>query len=60
MRIAGTRNMVMIGDTPGTDIRGANNTGITSVLVDSGPAPIDLSALPPEDIPAYRLRSLAL
>ena len=60
MRRSGTLNMVMIGDTPGTDIRGANNAGITSVLVDSGPAPMELSTLPPDDIPAYRLKSLAL
>ena len=60
MRRSGARNMVMIGDTPGTDIRGANNTGIASVLVDSGTAPIDLSTLPPSDMPAYRLKSLAL
>jgi len=50
----------MIGDTPGTDIRGANDKGITSVLVDSGPSPIDISTLPPADIPGYRLKSLAI
>ena len=60
IRRSGSKSLVMIGDTPGTDIRGANDMGITSVLVDSGPAPIDLSTLLPSDIPAYRLKSLAL
>ncbi|MCY4367421.1 MAG: HAD hydrolase-like protein [Chloroflexi bacterium] len=60
IRRSGTESLIMIGDTPGTDIRGANNMGITSVLVNSGAAPIDLSTLPPSDIPTYRLKSLAL
>lgn len=33
-----TRDMVMIGDTPETDIRGANRFGIASALVGSGVA----------------------
>ena len=60
IRLSGTSDMVMIGDNPGTDIRGANGMGITSVLVETGLAPIDLSLLPESDTPNYRIRSLAL
>ena len=35
-RRSGTRDAVMIGDTPGTDIRGANHVGIASVLMGTG------------------------
>ena len=55
-----TRNMAMIGDTPSTDIRGANNVGITSVLVETGGGLVDLGRLPEGDLPIYRLQSLAL
>ncbi len=55
-----TRNTAMIGDTPSTDIRGANNVGITSVLVETANAPINLSTLPRSDQPTYSLQSLAL
>lgn len=54
-----TRDAVMIGDTPGTDIRGANSVGITSVLMETGVANADLSALPETDRPTYRMQSLA-
>ena len=60
IRRCGTRNIVMIGDTPATDIRGANAVGIASALVDTGMAVPDLSALPESDVPTYRMRSLAL
>ena len=60
IRQCGTRNMAMIGDNPGTDIRGANYTGITSVLVEAGLSPVDPSLLPEPDKPQYRIRSLAL
>ena len=40
--------------------RGANNVGITSVLVETGGGSVDLGRLPETDMPAYRLRSLAL
>ncbi len=60
IRRTGTSDMVMIGDTPGTDIRGANNVGITSVLVETGAGPMDLSVLPESDRPKYRIGSLAL
>ena len=62
-RRSGTRDMVMIGDTPDTDIRGANGFGIASALVDTGIAALGGGAaetLPKSDMPTYRLRSLAL
>ena len=60
-RRSGTRDMAMIGDTPATDIRGANGFGIASALVDTGiAAPGASGALPESDTPTYRLRSLAL
>ena len=55
-----TRSMAMIGDTPSTDIRGANNVGITSVLVEMGGGLVDLGALLEGDLPGYRLRGLVL
>ena len=60
IRRCGTRDMVMIGDTPGTDIRGANQVGITSLLVETGVATADLSILPESDTPKYRMQSLTL
>ena len=60
IRRCGTRDMVMIGDNPGTDIRGANQVGLASVLVESGISSGDLSMLPDSDKPTYRLRSLAI
>ena len=59
IRRSGTRHMVMIGDTPATDIRGARNVGIASVLVETGVATPDLSLLPEADRPTFRMRSLA-
>ena len=53
-----TRNLVMIGDTPSTDIRGANNVGVTSVLVETGGGSVDLGSLPEGDRPDYMLESL--
>ncbi len=60
LRHSGTMDMVMIGDTPETDIRGANAFGITSVLVETGTAMVDVSLLPKHDSPDCRMRSLAL
>ena len=60
LRRSGTMDMVMIGDTPETDIRGANAFGITSVLVETGTATVDVSLLPKHDSPDCRMRSLAL
>ena len=59
-RRSGSRDMVMIGDTPDTDARGANDFGIASVLVETGVATTDLSTLSEPDRPDYRMRSLAL
>ena len=60
LRRSGTMDMVMIGDTPETDIRGANAFGIASVLVETGTATVDVSLLPKHDSPDCRMRSLAL
>ena len=60
IRRSGTRNAVMIGDNPDTDIRGANQLGIISVLVETGIATADPSMLPDSDRPKYRMNSLAL
>ena len=60
LRRSGTMDMVMIGDTPETDIRGANAFGIASVLVETGTAALDVSLLPKSDRPDCRMRSLAL
>ena len=63
IRRCGTRDlvdMVMIGDNPATDVRGANQVGITSVLVEAGVSGVDLSVLPDSDRPKYQLRSLAI
>ena len=59
-RRAETMDMVMIGDTPETDIRGANAYGIASVLVETGTAALDASLLPQQDRPEFRMRSLSL
>ena len=56
---SGTMDMVMIGDTPETDIRGANDFGIASALVGTGVSTQDLSKLAASDVPTYVLRSLA-
>ncbi len=58
-RRSGTMDMVMIGDTPDTDIRGANNFRIASALVGTGVSTQDISMLPSEDVPTYTIRSLA-
>lgn len=57
-RRAGTSDMVMIGDQPETDIRGANTFGIHSALVDTGIAATSAATLPPELRPTYHLRGL--
>ena len=57
-RRAGTSDMVMIGDQPETDIRGANGFGIHSALVDTGIAENAAAPLPAEVRPTYYLRGL--
>ena len=59
-RRSGTMDMVMIGDTPDTDIRGANRFGIDSALIGTGVSTQDVSKLPADDVPTFVMRSLAL
>lgn len=54
---SGTRDAVMIGDTPSTDIRGANHVGIASVLMGTGVAIADASMIPETDRPTYLMSS---
>ena len=58
LRRTGTRDMVMLGDTLATDIRGANAFGIDSALVAGGVTPADGLARA-SDKPTYWLRGLA-
>ena len=60
VRLTGTRDMVMIGDTPETDILGANDFGLDSVLVTTGVASDDISAIADNMRPTYSLASLHL
>ena len=57
-RLTGTRDMVMLGDTLETDIRGANAFGIDSVLVAGGVTPAD-GLEGAVDVPTYWIRGLA-
>ncbi len=56
-RRSATNDMVMLGDTLATDIRGANSFGIHSALVTSGNTPADAVAHA-ADAPTYILRTL--
>ena len=58
-RRGGSGDMVMIGDTPETDIRGANAFGIASALIATGIGRVDAAKLPEGDKPSYLMRSLA-
>ena len=58
LRRSGTRDMVMIGDQLETDIKGANDFGLDSVLVGTGISALDLSWAPESMRPTYTLRSL--
>jgi ribonucleotide monophosphatase NagD (HAD superfamily) len=51
--------MVMLGDQLDTDIRGANDFGLDSVLVTTGVGASTMPSLPGHPRPTYRLRSLA-
>jgi HAD superfamily hydrolase (TIGR01450 family) len=57
-RRSGTRDMVMIGDQLETDIRGANDAGIDSVLVSTGVTETETASIPERLRPTYLLRSL--
>ena len=54
---SGTMDMVMLGDTLETDIRGANNFGIDSALVAGGVTPVAKIAAS-ADRPTYWIRDL--
>ena len=56
-RLTGTRDMVMLGDTLETDIRGANAFGIDSVLVAGGVTPAD-GLEGAVDVPTYWIKGL--
>ena len=58
-RRSGSRDMIMVGDQVETDIRGANDFGIESVLIETGVTGPSIAALPPNLRPSYRMRSLA-
>ena len=57
LRLTGTRDMVMLGDTLETDIRGANAFGIDSALVAGGVTLAD-GLEGAVDVPTYRVRGL--
>ena len=57
-RRLGDRSMVMIGDQLGTDIKGANDFGIDSVLVPTGITRLDRLGANSGPSPTYILRSL--
>ena len=59
LRRSGTRDMVMLGDQLETDIRGADDFGLDSVLVTTGVGASTMASLPDHPRPTYRLRSVA-
>lgn len=60
LRRSGTRNVVMIGDQLETDIRGAKDMGIDSVLVSTGVTQTHETRIPEALRPTYLLHSLSL
>ncbi len=60
LRRSGTRDMVMVGDQPGTDIRGARRFGIDSALVTTGITRLDEGAFDEDTRPTWILESLSL
>lgn len=60
LRRSGTRNMVMIGDQLATDIRGANDFSLDSVLVGSGIT--HMQTIKGEDhlLPTYAMKSIII
>jgi HAD superfamily hydrolase (TIGR01450 family) len=59
IRRAGTRDVVMLGDQPSTDIRGANAVGIDSVLLGTGLGRIDaVGGADSRDRPTWVMPSL--
>lgn len=55
-----TRQVVMVGDQPSTDIRGANAAGIPSALVSTGLHKRAVAELSSQEQPTYLLSSLRL
>ncbi len=56
IRRVGSKNLLMVGDQLETDIRGANNSGLDSVLVGTGMIRVDVWSQAPNDpIPTYIL-----
>jgi HAD superfamily hydrolase (TIGR01450 family) len=60
LRRSSTRDMVMIGDQLETDIRGAIDFGIDSVLVATGVTQVELSEIADHLRPNYCMQSIAL
>ena len=60
LRRSGTRNMVMIGDQLATDIRGAHDFGLDSVLVGSGITNIQTIAGDDHLLPTYAMKSIIM
>jgi HAD superfamily hydrolase (TIGR01450 family) len=58
-RRSGTRDMVMVGDQPRTDIRGARAFGIDSALITTGVTRIEHGAFD-DDRPTWILESLSI
>ena len=58
LRRSGTKDMVMVGDSVGTDIRGANAFGIDSVLVSTGVTVAETKATTANRHATFRMRSL--
>ncbi|RYZ67568.1 MAG: haloacid dehalogenase [Proteobacteria bacterium] len=53
---AGSKNLLMVGDQLETDIRGAQNSGLDSILVGTGMIRVDLWKPTPDDpVPTYVL-----
>jgi HAD superfamily hydrolase (TIGR01450 family) len=55
---SGTRDMVMVGDQLGTDIRGANDFGLDSVLVGTGVTDPGATDIPDDMQPTYIMNSI--
>ena len=60
LRRSGTRNMVMIGDQLATDIRGANDFGLDSVLVGSGITNIQTITGDDHLLPTYAMTTIII
>jgi HAD superfamily hydrolase (TIGR01450 family) len=59
LRRSGTRDMVLIGDQIETDIRGANDFGLDSVLVSTGITDMTAAEFRDQSRPTYVMNSIA-